>query len=399
MEDYTPHPEESDCNNLSLNKTPLSTLSDFLPTFPQTKTNENDQDPLSQFNHEPDTIERAITTDNQVQNKRLTPPQAIKTSGATEKHKRSTSAIYRPPQKPWKSTLRGYERSGYSPSPSLNSSGLYSSMPIQMKDVMRSRDGSPSELSLYMERKHLNRSLELKTAIREANSKAHSKSRASGKIILETKNQRKEIATQVSSLENRIKKLRQEENQTMKRMEQASREIEKTLAVKNRKQGESVEKEQRSKAREESTQKRRAEINTGRDKAKMNASNAVMEMLKGRYVNAQTMKKEADEKKRVELERRKQEEERKRAVKEGIKSWIQSSKTVRSSQEGFMQKRNSVNYVERAKMEREKAQELIARSKELEDYERELIGQLTKAHEEYKARIGELQKIKVDGKS
>jgi len=249
-------------------------------------------------------------------------------------------------------------------------------------------------MALYVHRRALNKSVEIKSKITQENMKQHGKSKTAGKVVHENTNQRKEIEKQLLSLENRLNRLKCEESVTLKKVDETAQQAEKALASKMRHKEDLAIKELRNKKREESLQRRKAEINHEREETKMRASTAVLEMLKNRYNQAHTMKKMAEQCKSRERERRRLEDEKKKAVKDSIKTWIKTSKMTRSQNENLSQQAINNNYLERARMEKERAKELMARCKQMEEEEQELVRKVGQSRGLHMSKINELQNIK-----
>jgi len=262
--------------------------------------------------------------------------------------------------------------------------------------VPKSRDGSPivkSHTTEYVERRIMNRSVELKSIIYQENKEHLTKGKTAGKVVLGETNQRKEIERQLTSLENRLNRLKVEEENALKKVDNTNKEAEQALANKLRHKEDLVAKEIKNRKREESMQKRKNEINQEREETKMKASTAVLELLKSRYNQAQKMKKIAEEGKAREEERRRREEEKKKAVKEGIKTWIKSTKTIKVHNENLTRKNSGVNYSEKARMEKERAQDLLSKCKQLEEMEQEMLNRLGQTRALHVAKLNDLRNI------
>lgn len=124
-----------------------------------------------------------------------------------------------------------------------------------------------------------------------------------GTEVFETLNQRKVIENQVKTLETRVKRLQQEEQEMTRKINDTTEKTEKILEMKKKHQEHLAEKAARSQNKEDTTSKRRQEINQEREDTKSHLRQAKMSTFKNKHDTAYSVKQENETQKALKQEK------------------------------------------------------------------------------------------------
>ena len=252
--------------------------------------------------------------------------------------------------------------------------------PVSAKPADISRSKSPPRFSE-------------KAVIRQQKAKiAHNEGLRLGTEGFDALIHRKTLEKQVEILENRLNKLKAEENVMSKKIKDTTSKTENILTSKRRRQDELVMRDLRNKKREEDLNRKKMELLREREENRNNLKKSKLYNFKNKHDVAYTMKVDNAYHKALKDDFKRRREERNKELISKVQGVSNLSMSIRQCKD--LSKKDDVNhkYADRVEKDKEKADLLAAKCKELERQEHQMLEKLSQTYNLHKEKIVELEK-------
>jgi len=203
---------------------------------------------------------------------------------------------------------------------------------------------------------------------------------------------RKTLENQVAILENRLNKLKAEENIMSKKIKETTQKTDKILVSKRRRQDEIDMKEARTKKREEDLERRRLDLLKEREENRNSLKKSKLYNFKNKHDVAYSMKADNAYHKALKDEFKRRRDERNKEMISKVQNGLNISSTMRQSKDFIKREDVGHKYVERIEKDKEQADLLAAKCKELERQEHQMLEKLSQTYNLHKEKIVELEK-------
>ena len=217
-------------------------------------------------------------------------------------------------------------------------------------------------------------------------------SRKTANEMIETLKDKKDLEQKVSTLENRIKRLKFEDDVMLKKINATSEKTNKIMSYKKRRQVHLLEKELRANNKNKFVEKQREEFNQERSSRQESIRGSQDEMLRFKYDVGQYMRHQNEEgstrKRQNEIARN----EKNLLTIARVRSAERELQDVRQEKEDANRNELIRNYVEKMKVEKNRTGGLGSRLENLARLEDELFSKLSQTQALHKAKYNELEK-------
>jgi chromosome segregation ATPase len=213
-----------------------------------------------------------------------------------------------------------------------------------------------------------------------------------GTEVFENVNYRKEVEKQVSMLETRVKRLQQEEKEIIKKINDTSDKTEKIIGMKKQHQEHLVDKANRKKNIEDTTEKRRQEIIQYREDQKNQIQSSVLDSLNKRQLTATSVKNENGN---LKDEKNTKQDETLNKNKDIIKKINETHAEFLARKQALEEQKKEKaksGYNSKLETERKKTEDLQSKFKELEEMEQQLLKKLSNTYNVHQEKINKLEK-------
>ena len=231
--------------------------------------------------------------------------------------------------------------------------------------------------------------------------KIHAQSIKLGAEGLDTFLYKKNMEKQVGTLENRLNKLKFEEELMEKKIKETEKKTQKVLACKQRHQEDLQMKEWRAKKKEQDIERRRSSARKDREESREGLRKASLDTFKNKYEIAYGVKVDNQRNKALKEHINKQIEERNKELISMVQKGSNTSMSMRIDKENTKLETANKKYQKVVAHERERAEELNEKCKELELLENQMLERLSQSYSIHKAKVIELEKaftmkVKID---
>jgi len=222
--------------------------------------------------------------------------------------------------------------------------------------------------------------------------KIHTQSMKLGAEGLDTYLYRKTLEKQVGTLENRLNKLKFEEELMAKKIKETETKTEKILSSKKRHQEDLQMKEWRAKKKEADIERRRMSARRDREESRDGLRKASLDTFKNKYERAYGVKVDNQRNKALKEHINKQIEERNRELISMVQKGSNTSMSIRIDKENKKVEMANKKYETMITNEKGKVDELNEKCKELELLENQMLERLSQSYSIHKAKVMELEK-------
>lgn len=204
---------------------------------------------------------------------------------------------------------------------------------------------------------------------------------------------RKEMLDQVKILENRIKKLQQEEEVMMRKIQDTTQKTEKFTDVKKRRTDDLVTKAKRNQKQNEELNRKRQELQQERENQRRMLRQSVEESLRAKLEIANNVKMENKLNKMIKEEKFRVQKEKNQELINKIRSFEKSVIHSKVAREHDTKADLSQYYTEKINNDKEEAEMLEKKLRELAKLEEGMISRLNQTYSLHKSKFEELENV------
>lgn len=223
--------------------------------------------------------------------------------------------------------------------------------------------------------------------------RAKQESKEIGREALVNAAHKKELALQVQALENRIRKLKQEEEQMIKKIQETTRKTEKVANIKKRRMEDLFDKARKKEKETYELIRRKRELAKERENQKYGLKKSVEGSFREKKEIASNVKQDNAYLKKEKERKLREQNERNKELINCVKSLEKSVVESKAEHERLLRSDSSKSFFDKIRNDKEEQEALGKKLKDLSAVEEQLVNRLNQTYSIHKMKFEELEKM------